>query len=70
MTLDHKMEQSQFQQVVQRTDVVSYALLAEINHFHQERSVEVKKAMKSFLSEQVVFYTKVNFNINRQLLLM
>lgn len=60
LTLDHKMEQSQYQQVVQRTDIVSYALLAEINHFHAERSTEVKKAMKSFLCEQVAFYQKVS----------
>lgn len=57
------MEQSQYQEVIQRTDVVSYALLAEINHFHSERSTEVKKAMKIFLCEQVAFYQKVRVKI-------
>jgi len=59
MTLEHKMEQSQYQQVVHRTDVVSYALLAEINHFHAERSTQIKKAMKNFLCEQAAFYQKI-----------
>uniref|UniRef100_A0A1B6HWD0 Sorting nexin n=2 Tax=Homalodisca liturata TaxID=320908 RepID=A0A1B6HWD0_9HEMI len=59
LTLDHKMETSQLQQVVQRTDVVSYALLAEINHFHAERTTQIRKAMKSFLCEQVAFYQKI-----------
>jgi sorting nexin-9/18/33 len=60
LTLEHKMEQSQFQQVVQRTDVISYALLAEINHFHVERNTQIKKAMKNFLGEQAAFYQKVS----------
>ncbi|KAG8305230.1 Sorting nexin-9 [Homalodisca vitripennis] len=59
LTLDHKMETSQLQQVIQRTDVVSYALLAEINHFHAERTTQIRKAMKSFLCEQVAFYQKI-----------
>ncbi|RZF41211.1 hypothetical protein LSTR_LSTR011592 [Laodelphax striatellus] len=59
LTFDNKMEASQLQEVRRRTDVVSYALLAEINHFHSERNTQFKKAMKSFLKEQMVFYQKI-----------
>lgn len=53
------MELTQLQEVTRRTDVVSYALLAEINHFHSERIVDFTKAMRNFLSEQINFYSKV-----------
>lgn len=59
LTFDHKMESSQLEEVRRRTDVVSYALLAEINHFHNERHVQIKNAMKNFLREQIKFYQKV-----------
>ncbi|XP_039297500.1 sorting nexin lst-4 isoform X1 [Nilaparvata lugens] len=59
LTFEHKMEASQLQEVRRRTDVVSYALMAEINHFHSERNTQVKKAMKSFLKEQMLFYQKI-----------
>lgn len=58
---DHKMEASQMQEVTKRTDVVSYALLAEINHFHNERTIEIQKSVKRFLEEQVKFYQNVSF---------
>lgn len=60
MNQDHKMDAEQYQESVRRTDVISYALMAEINHFHEERCSEVRKAMKSFLGEQVAFYQKVS----------
>jgi hypothetical protein len=53
------MESSQLSDVVRRTDVVSYALLAEINHFHCERTSDFKLAMQNYLKEQVLFYQKV-----------
>lgn len=59
LTFDHKMDSAQLQEVNRRTDVVSYALQAEINHFHSERASETKKAMKNFLTEQVLFYQKI-----------
>lgn len=60
MNQDHKMDAEQYQESVRRTDVISYALMAEINHFHEERCSEVRKALKSFLGEQVAFYQKVS----------
>jgi sorting nexin-9/18/33 len=53
------METSQLPEVSRRTDVVSYALLAEINHFHSERTIDFRLAMQQYLREQIVFYQKV-----------
>jgi sorting nexin-9/18/33 len=54
------MEPSQLSDVVRRTDVISYALLAEINHFHTERAIDFKLAMQNYLKEQISFYQKVS----------
>ncbi|KAG8234815.1 hypothetical protein J437_LFUL015172 [Ladona fulva] len=59
LTTDHKMDSIQFQELNRRTDVVSYALMAEINHFHKECANDFKKAMRSFLIEQIAFYERV-----------
>ncbi|XP_069692869.1 sorting nexin lst-4 isoform X2 [Periplaneta americana] len=56
---DHKMEASQLSEVARRTDIISYALLAEINHFHTERAVDFKQAMQNYLKEQITFYQKI-----------
>ncbi|XP_026277188.1 sorting nexin lst-4 [Frankliniella occidentalis] len=59
LTADHKMEQTQLTEVTRRTDVVSYALLSEINHFHSERAEDFKQGMKKYLNEQILFYEKI-----------
>lgn len=59
LAADHKMEQSQLEEVKRRTDVVSYALLSEINHFHSERAEDFKQGMKKYLNEQIIFYEKI-----------
>jgi sorting nexin-9/18/33 len=53
------MESSMVPEVLRRTDVVSYALLAEINHFHSERAINFKLAMQNYLREQTEFYQQV-----------
>nr|CAD7458348.1 unnamed protein product [Timema tahoe] len=59
LSSDHKMEQSQLVEVNRRTDTVSYALLAEINHFHSERNLDFKVAMQNYLDGQILFYEKI-----------
>ncbi|KAI5636637.1 WASP-binding domain of sorting nexin protein domain-containing protein [Phthorimaea operculella] len=59
LTAEHKMEVAQLNEVLRRTDVISYALLAEINHFKAERTVDLKQTMQKFLKQQITFYKKV-----------
>lgn len=58
-TAEHKMEVDQLNEVLRRTDVISYALLAEINHFKAQRTVDIKETMKNFLQQQINFHKRV-----------
>lgn len=46
----------------QRTDIISYATLAEINHFQHERVAYFKSMMETFLTAQIAFYQQVGFS--------
>ena len=51
--------QSEAGQISKRSDTVSYALLAEVNTFHEQRVKDVKSSHQHFLQEQIKFYQKV-----------
>lgn len=53
------MDAQQCKEAYRRTDNVSYALLAEINHFHAEQLSEISKTFKEFLTQQISFHQKV-----------
>ncbi|XP_026748285.1 sorting nexin lst-4 isoform X1 [Galleria mellonella] len=59
LTAEHKMEVAQLNEVLRRTDVISYALLAEVNHFKAERTTDLKATMQKFLRQQITFYKKI-----------
>lgn len=59
LTAEHKMEVAQLNEVLRRTDVISYALLAEINHFKAERTIDLKATMQRFLKQQITFYKHI-----------
>ncbi|XP_014255433.1 sorting nexin-9 [Cimex lectularius] len=59
MTFDQKMNTSQLDVVTRHTDIVSYSLLAEINHFYMDQADEVSKSLKNYLTQQVTFYKKI-----------
>lgn len=48
----------------QRTDVVSYTLLAEMSYFHQQRVRDFNEVTKIFLQEQITYYQKVLYEVN------
>eukprot|EP00096_Caligus_rogercresseyi_P010112 TRINITY_DN3576_c0_g1_i2.p1 TRINITY_DN3576_c0_g1~~TRINITY_DN3576_c0_g1_i2.p1 ORF type:complete len:600 (+),score=129.55 TRINITY_DN3576_c0_g1_i2:661-2460(+) len=56
---DGKVSNNEVNGIAARTDVLSFALLAEINTFHQQRIKDVKIAHQKFLQEQIVYYKKV-----------
>ncbi|XP_063218973.1 sorting nexin lst-4 isoform X1 [Bacillus rossius redtenbacheri] len=59
LSSDHRMDASQLVEVNRRTDVLSYALLAEINHFHCVQTSDFREAMQKFLQAQIIFYEKI-----------
>ncbi|KAF0295217.1 Sorting nexin lst-4 [Amphibalanus amphitrite] len=54
-----KLSDDEVQQVGRRTDVVSYALMAEMSHFQKERVADFTEAMRGFLRNQVSFYRQI-----------
>lgn len=55
-----RLDDDQVPPMVRRSDTIAYALHAEVAHFHNERQRDFKKAMTSFLTEQINFYQKVS----------
>lgn len=54
-----KISESTMSRVTQRANVVTYATLAEINHFHNERLVDFKQMMQVFLTAQINFHSDI-----------
>ncbi|XP_045480056.1 sorting nexin lst-4 isoform X2 [Harmonia axyridis] len=54
-----QVQQPQLLEIRKRTDVLTYAVFAELAHFHSEKDGEIKQAMKLFLQEQVNFYKNI-----------
>lgn len=59
LTSEQKMSNAQMTDVNRRTDVMSYAVMAEMSHFKEERDTHMKQALKSFIEEQIKFYSNV-----------
>lgn len=59
LTAEQKMGNAQLQEVNRRTDIMSYAVLAEMNHFRQERDVHLKETIKNLIQSQIVFYQEI-----------
>lgn len=59
LTADQKMGNAQLQEVHRRTDIMSYAVLAEMNHFRQERDVHLKETLRNVIASQINFYQDI-----------
>ncbi|XP_033646458.1 sorting nexin-33-like isoform X2 [Asterias rubens] len=56
---DQKMDYEEAETVKRRADVVSYAMMSEINHFHTERVQDFKAMMQAYLGAQITFYQTI-----------
>lgn len=59
LTSDQKMGNSQLQEVNRRCDVMSYAVMAEMNQFRVERDQNLKQTMFDFITAQIDFYKNI-----------
>uniref|UniRef100_A0A336LU90 CSON000917 protein n=1 Tax=Culicoides sonorensis TaxID=179676 RepID=A0A336LU90_CULSO len=59
LTSDQKMGNSQLQEVNRRTDVMSYAVMAEVNQFRLHRDKNLKQTMNEFITAQIEFYKNI-----------
>ena len=64
MSQEGKAGQAEVQEIANRTDAISYAVLAEINTFHNQRVKDMKTAHQHFLQEQITFYQKVSKGVS------
>lgn len=56
---DGKIDANACESVSSRADQISYAVLAEMNHFHNERVNDFKNVISNFLKQQINFHEKV-----------
>lgn len=59
LTAEQKMGNAQLQEVNRRTDIMSYAVMAELNHFRQERDEHLKETMRNLITAQIEFYQDI-----------
>lgn len=62
-----KTSDTALMRVTERANITTYATLAEINHFHNERLVDFKQMMQVFLTAQINFYTDILENLRTAL---
>jgi len=64
---DGRVGQTEVNAVKTRTDTVTYALLAEVNTFHEQRVKDIKSSHQHFLQEQIKFYQKITEKLQETL---
>ncbi len=66
LTAEGKSAKTETDEIGNRTDTLSYALMAEINNFHATKAIDMKIAHQKFLQEQIAFYQKVQYSYNNK----
>lgn len=62
-----KMELQKASDIQERCNIISYASLAEIQHFHKIRVRDFKSQMQHFLQQQMTFFQKVTLKLEEAL---
>ncbi|KAM9138919.1 sorting nexin-18 [Pangshura tecta] len=62
-----KMEVQKADGIQDRCNIISFATLAEIHHFHQIRVRDFKSQMQHFLKQQILFFQKVTEKLEEAL---
>ncbi|XP_056601845.1 sorting nexin-18a [Triplophysa dalaica] len=62
-----KMESQQADGVLERCNIISFATMAEIQHFHQIRVRDFKGQMQHFLQQQIIFFQKITGKLEEAL---
>ncbi|TSN86061.1 Sorting nexin-18 [Bagarius yarrelli] len=62
-----KMERQQADAIAERCNIISFATLAEIQHFHQIRVRDFKSQMQHYLQQQISFFQKVTGKLEEAL---
>lgn len=60
-----KLEGRSLMEVAPRREIISHVTFAEINHFNREKVEDLTQYMKSFLQQQVQFYSEITECLKR-----
>ena len=66
MSSEGKVNPGESTEISNRTNTLSFALMAEINTFHHQRVKDMKTAHQHFLQEQIAFYHKVSKKFHKR----
>uniref|UniRef100_A0A8C7WY73 Sorting nexin protein WASP-binding domain-containing protein n=1 Tax=Oryzias sinensis TaxID=183150 RepID=A0A8C7WY73_9TELE len=66
-TQEGKMDRAQAEGISDRCNIISYATLAEIQHFHQIRVRDFKTQMQHYLQQQIAFFQKITGKLEEAL---
>ena len=61
------MEAPQAEGIKERCNIISFATMAEIQHFHQIRVRDFKAQMQQYLQQQIGFFQKVTGKLEEAL---
>lgn len=64
---EHRLDQQALEGINKRADVVSYATIAEMNHFQEERVTDHNQQMKLFLEGQLTLYRNIVTKLEKAL---
>lgn len=64
---DNRTERSPLEGINERCNIISFATLAEIHHFHQIRVRDFKDQMQQYLQQQISFFQKVTGRLQETL---
>ncbi|XP_022913436.1 sorting nexin lst-4 [Onthophagus taurus] len=56
---EKNMVASELIDIRRRSDILTYSIFAELNHFKQQKDRDFQEAMEGFLKEQIEFYKKI-----------
>lgn len=59
LAADQRMHNAQLAEVDRRVDIISYAVLAEMSHFRQERDHHLKETLGNLIDAQIQFYQNI-----------
>ncbi|XP_030643529.1 sorting nexin-18a [Chanos chanos] len=64
---ENKMESQQAEGINERCNIISFATLAEMQHFHQIRVRDFKAQMQHYLQQQIGFFQKITGTLEEAL---
>ena len=67
MITEGKIRADQASEIGKRSDVISYSLLAEINHFDSFYFKEIRDAHQAFLQEQISYHQAITEKLKQAL---